>query len=341
MGDYNKMMNFNDLSTFSVEEINELIDLSRRLDEMPEPRSLEGKVLSLLFFSPSLRTLASFQAAMTRLGGGTFVISPEMSIYGLESRSGIVMDGIAAEHVHEAVPVIAAYGDAIGIRALAKVENLDNDLEDRDFNRLTALVDKPFINMESAIHHPCQSLADWKTLNDLSIGTNRTKFVLSWTQHPDALPLAVPSSTLNFAALRGMDVTVLRPDGFELPETVMERSRELAQAGGGTVNETSNRAEAMEGASVVYASTWSSSNNYGKKIEEEKLKSNLRNWCVEEAWFDNALNDCRFMHCLPARRGVTVSDQILDGPRSVVIPEARNRMLVQMAVLHQMLASST
>jgi N-acetylornithine carbamoyltransferase len=334
------MESFNDLSNYSAEEINELINLATRLDEIPEPRSLEGKVLSLLFLNPSLRTLASFQAAMTRLGGGTFVISPEMSIHGLESRSGIVMDGVAAEHIHEAVPVIASYGDAIGIRALAKADNLNDDLADRDFNELTSLIDKPFINMESAIHHPCQSLADWKTLNDMSIGTNRTKLVLSWSWHPDALALAVPASTLNFAAQRGMDVTVLRPDGFELPDTIMEKSRQLAQVSGGTVSETNNRTEAMEGASVIYANSWSSSIHYGNKLEEEKLKSGLRDWCVEESWFDNSLDDCRFMHCLPVRRGVTVSDQILDGPRSVVILEARNRMLVQMAVLHQMLSAS-
>jgi len=114
---------FNDLANFSSAEIRELIALARRLDEKPEPRALAGKVLSLLFLSPSLRTLISFQSAMLRMGGGTFVVSPEMSIHGLESRSGIVMDGVAAEHIREAVPVIASYGDAIGIRAFAKREN--------------------------------------------------------------------------------------------------------------------------------------------------------------------------------------------------------------------------
>ena len=122
---------FNDLADLSSAEIRELIALARRLDEKPEPRALAGKVLSLLFLSPSLRTLISFQSAMVRMGGGTFVVSPEMSIHGLESRSGIVMDGVAAEHIREAVPVIASYSDAIGIRAVAKRENLDDDLADR------------------------------------------------------------------------------------------------------------------------------------------------------------------------------------------------------------------
>ena len=163
---------FNDLADFEPAEITDLIALARRLDENPEPRALEGKVLSLLFLSPSLRTLASFQAAMARLGGGTFVISPEMSIHGLESRAGIVMDGVAAEHIREAVPVIASYGDAIGIRAFAERRNLEHDLADREFRELTALAHTPYINMESAINHPCQSLADWKTMDDLGIPAN-------------------------------------------------------------------------------------------------------------------------------------------------------------------------
>ena len=140
---------FYDLADFSADEIREMISLARRLDEKPEPRALEGKVLSLLFLSPSLRTLASFQAAMTRLGGGSFVISPNMSIHGLETRSGIVMDGMAAEHIREAVPVIASYGDAIGIRAFADRESLDDDLADKQFNELRELCDIPKINMET------------------------------------------------------------------------------------------------------------------------------------------------------------------------------------------------
>ncbi|MGD9257074.1 MAG: hypothetical protein PVG29_04585, partial [Gammaproteobacteria bacterium] len=187
---------FNDLADFTAEEIRYLIALAERLEKNPEPRALEGKVLSLLFLSASLRTLVSFQAAMLRLGGGTFVVAPNMSIHGLESRSGIVMDGAAAEHIHEAVPVIASYGDAIGIRASARLRNLDDDLSDREFRELISLVDKPYINMESAINHPCQSLGDWKTLDDLGIPSGGGKFVLAWTWHPEPMPLAVPAATL-------------------------------------------------------------------------------------------------------------------------------------------------
>ncbi len=329
---------FNDLADFSAAEIRQLITLARRLDERPEPRALEGKVLALLFLSPSLRTLISFQSAMARLGGSTFVISPEMSIHGLESRSGIVMDGVAAEHIREAVPVIASYGDAIGIRAFAKRENLADDLADSEFHELISLVDKPYINMESAINHPCQSLADWKTLDDLNVPANGGKLVLSWSWHPSPMPLAVPAATLHMAALRGMDVTVLRPEGYALPDVVMEKAQQAAAASGGSVTQTADRVSAMQDCQVIYASSWASPPHYGDRKAEDKVKPDMQTWCVDEPWFDNAANSCHFMHCLPARRGVSVSDGILDGARSVVVAEARNRMLVQMALLYQMLS---
>ena len=331
------MKAFNDIADFSNDELNSLIDLANRLDRSPEPEALKGKVLSLLFLSPSLRTLASFQAAMTRLGGGSFVISPEMSIHGIESRPGIVMDGAAAEHIREAVPVIASYGDAIGIRAFAERKNLQDDIDEREFSALTDLIDTPYINMESAMSHPCQNLADWKTMDNLGIPSNGGKLVLSWAYHPKALPLAVPASTLQMAAQRGMDVTVLRPDGFALPESVMAKAAAAAEASGGSVRESEDRNEAMEDAHVIYAKSWSSTTHYGDKTGDEKLRNELVDWCVDESWFDVARDDCHFMHCLPVRRGVVVSDDILDGPRSVVIQEARNRMLAQMAVLHQMM----
>jgi N-acetylornithine carbamoyltransferase len=335
------MKAFNDLADFSNEEIQALLDLANRLDRHPEPEALRGKVLSLLFLSPSLRTLASFQAAMTRLGGGSFVISPDMSIHGLETRPGIVMDGAAAEHIREAVPVIASYGDAIGIRAFAERKNLEHDLAETEFNGLTELFDSPYINMESAMGHPCQNLADWKTLDDFSIPANGGKFVLSWAYHPRALPLAVPSSTLYTAAKRGMDVTVLRPDEFALPPSVMQKAIDAAAASGGSVAETTDRAEAMEDAHVIYAKSWSSVRHYGDRLADQKVREDYIDWCVDEPWFENAREDCRFMHCLPVRRGVVVSEAVLDGPRSVVIHEARNRMLAQMAVLHQMLSGQS
>jgi N-acetylornithine carbamoyltransferase len=252
-------------------------------------------------------------------------------------RDGIVMDGVAAEHIREAVPVIASYGDAIGIRAFADRKKIEYDMAETRFQSLTDLIDTPYINMESAMNHPCQSLADWKTLDDFEMPANGGKFVLSWAYHPRALPLAVPAATLHMAAMRGMDVTVLRPEGFELPAPVMQKAIFAAEESGGSVTESSDRTEAMEGAHVIYAKSWSSTRHYGDTLADQKLREGLMDWCVDESWFENAKEDCRFMHCLPVRRGVVVDDAILDGPRSIVIPEARNRMLAQMAVLHQML----
>jgi N-acetylornithine carbamoyltransferase len=330
------MRRFNDLADFSRDEILDLIALAARLDANPEPRALEGKVLSLLFLSPSLRTLSSFQAAMIRLGGGAFVISPEMSIHGLESRSGIVMDGTAAEHVREAIPVIASYGDAMGVRAFAERRDLAHDLADTDFKNLTALIDKPWINMESAIDHPCQSLADWKTLDDLGV-PEHGKFVISWGYHPRALPLAVTAATIHMAAKRGMNIVHLRPPGFELPPAVLDKARKAAAAAGGSISETTERREAMEGAHVIYVKSYSSTRYYGDKLGDQALREELVHWCVDEPWFANARADCRFMHCLPVRRGVEASDRILDGPRSTVIQGARNRLYAQMAVLYRMM----
>ncbi len=331
------MQRFNDLADFSIDELRALLKLAGRLDREPEPRALQGKVLALLFLSPSLRTLTSFQAAMVRLGGSSFVVSPEMSIHGLESRSGIVMDGVAAEHIREAVPVIASYGHAMGIRAFADRLSLAQDLADRQFGELAALVDVPLINMESAVNHPCQSLADWKTLDDLGIPGNGGRFVLSWVYHPKPLPFAVPAAVLHMAGMRGMNVVVLRPPGFELPESIMNKAREAAQRMGGSISETPDRREAMQGAHVIYAKSWSSVSQYENRPGDEALRREFMTWCIDEPWFENAQADCKFMHCLPVRRGVEVDDGVLDSPRSVVIKQARNRMVTQMAVLHQML----
>ena len=190
------------------------------------------------------------------------------------------------------------------------------------------------------MNHPCQSLADWKTLDDFEMPANGGKFVLSWAYHPKALPLAVPAATLHMAAMRGMDVTVLRPEGFELPAPVMQKAIFAAEESGGSVRETTDRKEAMEDAHVIYAKSWSSTKHYGDRLADQKLREKHLDWCVDESWFDNSQPDARFMHCLPVRRGVVVTDEILDGPRSIVIPEARNRMLAQMAVLHQMLGGA-
>ncbi|HWM94603.1 MAG TPA: N-acetylornithine carbamoyltransferase [Thermoanaerobaculia bacterium] len=330
------MKRFVSLADYSQEEVIELLRLADRLERQQDGKSLAGKVLGLLFFNPSLRTLASFQSGMSRLGGSSFVITPGQGSWQLETQLGAVMDGAAAEHVREAIPVLAGYADAIGIRSFAGGTDLAADVTDTTFSQMADLCPAPLINLESAIDHPCQALADWRTLNELGIAPGG-KFVLSWAWHPKALPLAVPAAAVHMAALRGMEVTVLRPEGFGLPEPVIERARQAAALSGGSVRETGDREEAMAGAHAIYAKSWTAPSHYGDPEGEAELRAPLRSWCVDESWFEAASPDCRFLHCLPVRRNVVVRDEVLDGPRSVVVRQAHNRMWVQMAVLHRLL----
>jgi len=331
------MKSFLDLADLGREEVADLIALARRLQEHPEPRALAGRILGLLFFNPSLRTLSSMQAGMARLGGESFVITPGSGTWQLETRLGVTMDGDAAEHIREGIPVLASYCDALGIRAFADGKDLQADLDETRFGAMAALCDKPLVNLESAMNHPCQALADWKTLDDLGV-PREGKFVLSWVNHPRALPLAVPAATLHMAAHRGMEVVVLRPEGFALPPALMDKARAAAAASGGSVSETADRTSALGGAQVVYAKEWGSPQHYGDREADAALRRELGDWMVRESWFGRAAADCRFMHCLPVRRNVAVADEVLDGPRSVVLREAHNRMVVQMAVLHRLLA---
>jgi N-acetylornithine carbamoyltransferase len=327
---------FLSLSDLSRDEVVDLVALAGALERSPQPQALAGKVLALLFMNPSLRTLASFQSGMARLGGSSFVISPGQGSWILETRQGAVMDGAAAEHVREAIPVLASYADALGIRSFAGGSDLAADLADATFHAMAEVCPVPLLNLESAIDHPCQALGDWKTLDDLAVPRGG-RFVLSWAWHPKALPLAVPAAAVHMAALRGMEVVVLRPEGFALPEPVMARARQAAAASGGSVVETDDRAAAMAGAQVLYAKSWTAPSRYGDAAGEAELRAPLRHWCVDEGWFAPAAPECRFMHCLPVRRNVVVRDEVLDGARSVVVHEARNRMWAQMAVLHRML----
>jgi N-acetylornithine carbamoyltransferase len=329
---------FCDLADLSLEQVEKLLTKARWLEQQDSLNELQGKVLALLFLNPSLRTLTSLQATMIRLGGGTFVISPEMSIHGLETRSGITMDGTAAEHIREAVPVIASYADAIGIRAIARRTNLADDLEDGYFHELRSLCDIPVINLESSIRHPCQSLADWKTLDDLSIPKRGGKLVFSWVYHPDALPLSVLGDSIHMAVSRGMDVTVLRPDGFDVPKELMLRAETAGSKSGGTVTETNDRKKAIEGAHILYAGSWSSTSFYGNYVKDQEIRNSFSDWCVDESWFEGTDSEsCYFMHALPVRRGVEVEDHILDSARSVVIQQAKNRMFAQMSILTNIL----
>ncbi len=330
------MQRFLDLADFTRDEVVAMLALAQRLQERPEPAALAGKILGLLFLNPSLRTLSSFQAAMMRLGGQAFVVTPGQGTWNVETRDGAIMNAGAAEHVREAIPVLASYCDALGIRSFAAGKDLAADLAETQFMAMAGLCPKPFVNLESAVNHPCQALADWKTMDDLAV-PRRAKFVLCWANHPRALPLAVPAATVHMAAQRGMEVVVLRPEGYALPEAIMQKARAAAAASGGDVAETADRNRALEGAHVVYAKEWGSPAHYGDAAAEGRLREPLADWCLRESWFARARADCHFMHCLPVRRNVAVADEVLDGPRSRVIRAAANRMVVQMAVLYRLL----
>lgn len=333
------MKKFVDLADFSRAEIVELLALAGRLQTRPEPAALAGRVLGLLFFNPSLRTLASMQVAMARLGGESFVITPGSGSWKLETRTGVAMTGAAAEHIREAIPVLDSYCDALGVRAFAEGRDLAADIEDRSFADMAALCRHPVINLESAVNHPCQALADWKTLDDLAV-PGRSRFVLSWVNHPRALPLAVPAAVLHMAALRGMEVVVLRPPGFALPAPIMDKARRAAAESGGGVSETDDRAAALRGAQIVYAKEWGSTEHYGDAEADARARAGLADWVVRESWFADAAQDCHLLHCLPVRRNVAVADEVLDGPRSRVVAQARNRLVVQMAVLYRLLGGT-
>jgi N-acetylornithine carbamoyltransferase len=330
------MKRFLDLADFERAEVSALLELARRLERSPEPHALAGKILGLVFFNPSLRTLASFQAGMARLGGHSFVITPGQGTWQLEHRLGAVMNGAAAEHVREGIPVLASYCDALGIRAFADCKDLAGDLAETNFKAMAELVDRPLINLESAVNHPCQALADWKTMDDFGVPRNG-RFVLSWAYHPRALPLAVPAAAVHMAAMRGMDVVVLRPDGFALPPDIMNKARSAAARSGGSVRETADRNDALAGANIVYAKEWGSTSFYGDAQGDANLRGELTGWCVRNDWFTRTAPDCRLMHCLPVRRNTAVADEVLDSPRSIVQREAFNRLVVQMAVLYQLL----
>jgi len=326
------MTRFIDLLDFSPDEIRTLVRLAKELEGKKNLEHLKNQVVGLLFMNPSLRTLVSMQTAVAHLGGTSVVIQPGQGSWKLELRDGAVMDGDAVEHIREAMPVLAEYVDLLGVRCFAEGKNLADDLADQPIRAMSDHFGGPFVNLESAASHPCQALADWKTLDDFAIPSGG-KFVLSWAYHPKPLPFAVPQSALTMALLRGMEVTVLRPDGFDLPAGVVAEAARAAQAGGGTFTETSDRNAALTGAHVVYAKSWAKPDVYGNPDADRDAREPFRDWTVDESWFAAAQPEAKFMHCLPVRRNVKVTDAVLDGPRSIVVKQAGNRLHAQKAIL--------
>ncbi len=293
-----------------------------------------GKVLGLIFFNPSLRTRISFETAAIHLGAGTSIIQPGHGTWTFETRTGVVMDGNRTEHLKEAVQVISRYVDIIGVRAFAGMKDVDEDMEDRLIRDIVRYATVPVINMESAREHPCQALADGLTIQEQFQNRPKgKKFVLSWTPHPKPLPMAVPNSVLEIAVRLGMDVTLTCPPEMVPDKRVMDLVGRHADRLGTEVQISHNQVTAFTDADVIYAKSWAGPLIYDDPAAETELRTTrYHNWTVDDGRMA-VTNNASFMHCLPVRRNVVVTDAVLDSPQAIHIDQAENRLHAQKAVL--------
>ena len=327
------------LAELGREELDALLDRSERLRETRASTLLAGRSIVLLFLSPSLRTRVSMELAGKQLGAHVVTLQSGAGLWQLESGEGVVMRGAAAEHMKEAAGVLSRYGDLLAVRAFPKRRSWEEDARDEVLLGLRRWSDRPILNLESSLYHPCQGLADLLTLRrTLGPAKPGTKVVLSWADHPKALPVAVPNSFALAATRAGWDLCIARPDGYDLPDSVMQRCRAHAEAAGSALEVTSDREAAYAGARVIYAKSWGRLDRYGDDARElrERAEVGLSRWRVDEG--SMALtDDAYFMHCLPVRRNVVVTDGVIDSPRSLVFEQAENRLHVQKAMLSRML----
>jgi N-acetylornithine carbamoyltransferase len=310
-----------------------LVGLVRRAIELkkspPTDGPLAGKSVALVFLNPSLRTRTSMEIAAASLGAIPVVLAPGKDAWAIEHRAGAVMDGAAAEHAREAVGVLARYSQVIGLRAFPAASSW---AEDRAEPMLAAFREHsavPIVNLESASGHPCQALADLMTIEQRMEPAGRN-FLLTWTPHVKALPLAVPHSAAEIAALAGMNVTIARPEGYDLAPEAMSRLRSLCAESGRRLRVTSDAGAAYDGAHVVYAKSWMSLERYGAPpAADERTR---KTWVVDGEKMRRTERGI-FMHCLPTRRNLEVSDGVIDSPASVVLDQAENRLHTAKAVL--------
>ena len=316
------------ISTLNMtrEQIEDLLESALRFksgEDVSKP--LAGKSVALVFFNPSLRTRASMQVGIYELGGNAVVLEPGGNSWTLEHRDGAVMDGDKSEHVAEFVRVLERYCVAIGVRTFAELKNWQAERTDPVLNAFAKYASVPIINLESAMHHPCQSLADMLTIREKR-GAGRKRVVLTWAWHPKPLPMAVPNSFALAAAQLGEDLVIAHPPGYELDE-------ELIESLGPSVEITNDIDAAFTGADVIYAKSWGAKQFYGNTDQDVATRAQYRSkWIVDEEKMART-NDAIFMHCLPVRRNVIVTDGVIDSPASVVIDEAENRLHVQKAIL--------
>lgn len=281
-----------------------------------------NKTLLMIFFNSSLRTRLSTQKAAMNLGMNTIVLDVNAGAWKLETERGVIMDGDKPEHLLEAVPVMGCYCDVIGVRSFARFENKADDYTENILQQFIRYSGRPVFSMESATVHPLQAFADLITIEEYKTKA-RPKVVLTWAPHPKALPQAVPNSFAQWMNAAGYDLVIANPEGYDLDKKFTGNAPVLH-----------NQDEALKGADFVYAKNWSAYEdpNYGKILSTD------RSWTIDNkkmALTDNAY----FMHCLPVRRNMIVTDDVIEGPRSLVIPEAANREISAEVVLKRILES--
>ena len=309
----------------------------KRGDEGGKP--LAGRSIALVFFNPSLRTRASMQVGVFELGGNAVVLEPGGTSWTLEHRDGVVMDGDKTEHVAEFVRVLGRYCAGLGVRTFAALKDWEEERRDPILNAFAKYSDVPVINLESAMHHPCQALADMMTVRE-KLGKGRKRVVLTWAWHPKPLPMAVPNSFALAAAQMGHELTIAHPPGYELDEELMSDMASQAKRVGGSLTVTNDVNAAFDEAEVVYAKSWGSHRFYGAPEKDLEERARHRSsWMVDEEKMARTSKGI-FMHCLPVRRNVIVTDGVIDSASSVVIDEAENRLHAQKAIMTRLLGGT-
>lgn len=333
-----KGRNFLTTADFTRGELSELLDLAvqhkhRRVDP---GQPLVGKSVALVFFNPSLRTRTSMTVAVQQLGGVPVILDVGKGTWTLEYRDGAVMDEDKVEHIKDAAGVLARYVSAIGVRCFPLMRDYEEDRAElvmRTFARHGGI---PIINLESCMHHPLQGLGDVMTIKEKFGSVDQRRVALTWAYHPKPLPMAVPNTFALASAQYGMHLTIAHPPEYELDPELMKQLRTETDQNGGSVRLTDDMQEGCKGAEVIYAKSWGSIHYYGRTEEEVALRRKYKHWIVDEALMAKTAN-AYFMHCLPVRRNVEVTDGVLDGPRSVVIEQAENRMHIQRTLLSVLL----
>jgi N-acetylornithine carbamoyltransferase len=328
------------MEDWSPDEIDGLLGLAARVKRGEITGGLERKVLTAVFLDPSLRTRTSFETAMFLHGGHAVILEPGKGSWSLETEIGVTMDGTTVEHIIEAARVLSRYGDALAVRTFPKGTDWATERLDPVIRNFAKYADKPVINMESVRRHPCQGLADALTLKEKLGETRGKKFVLQWAWHPKPLPTAVPASGAIAAAQMGMEIVVARPQGYDLDPDDMKSIATLATARGGSVKVTDDIDAAVVGADAVYVKSWGSLERFGKPDEERELRTPHKHWrmTAERAKATRSGKGI-VMHCLPVRRNVEIEDAVLDGPNSVVVDEAENRLHAQRALLLELIGA--